>query len=97
MVWDLYISTWKKEIYQKAPEMDLTFWYGSKNKIGLKEMMRREDEENIANGGSKMMPLPVIQEEDMMTIIKRQKNGKAAGTDGIKTETMKYMTKNKKF
>ena len=93
----IYISTWKKDIYQKAPAMDLTFWYGSKNKIGLKEMMRREDEENIANGGSKMMPLPVMTEDDMMIIIKRQKNGKAAGTDGVKAETMKHMAKNKKI
>ena len=53
--------------------MDLTFWYGSSRKIGLKERMRRENEENIANGGSKMMPVPIIKEEDMVRIIKRQK------------------------
>ena len=77
--------------------MDLTFWYGSKNKVGLKEIMRREDEENIANGGSKMMPAPIMTEEEMMKIIKRQKNGKAAGTDGVKAETMKHMARNKKI
>ena len=59
--------------------------------------MRKEDEEDIANGGSRMMPLPVMKEEDLIRIIKRQKNGKAAGTDGVKTETMKHMVKNKKI
>ena len=77
--------------------MDLTFWYGSSRKIGLKERMRRENEENIANGGSKMMPVPIMKEEDMVRIIKRQKNGKAAGTDGVKAETMKHMIGNKKI
>ena len=77
--------------------MDLTFWYGSSRKIGLKERMRRENEENIANGGSKMMPAPIMKEEDMVRIIKRQKNGKAAGTDGVKAETMKHMIGNKKI
>merc|ERR1712121_37476 len=28
-VWRLFISIWKKEIYQKAPKMDLTFRYAS--------------------------------------------------------------------
>ena len=75
----------------------MTFWYGSNNTTGLKEIMRREDAENRANGGSKMMPLPVMTEEEMMNIIKRQKNGKAAGMDGIKAETMKFITRNKKI
>ena len=59
--------------------------------------MRREDEENIANGGSKMMPVPIMTEEEMMKIIKRQKNGKAAEMDGVKAETMKHMTRNRKI
>merc|ERR1712030_126562 len=96
MGWNLFISIWKKEIYQKAPKMDLTFWYGSKNTIRLKEMMRREDDESRANGGSKMMPIPVMTEE-MMKIIKRQKNGKVAGMDRVKAETMKFMTRNRKI
>ena len=25
VVWDLFILVWKRDIYQKAPEMDLTF------------------------------------------------------------------------
>merc|ERR1712030_156820 len=94
--WRLFINSWKKDIYQKEKEMDLTFWYGSNKKTGLKEIMRREDEENIANGGSKMMPAPIMT-EDMMKIIKRQKNGKAVGTDGVKAETMKHMVRNKKI
>merc|ERR1711984_40665 len=71
--------------------------YGSRNKMGLKEIMRREDEENVANGGSRMMPLPIMQEEDLIRIVRRQKNGKAAGTDGVKTEVMKHMIKNRKI
>ena len=77
--------------------MDLTFWYGSRNRMGLKEEMRREDEENVANGGSRMMPLPIMQEEDLIRIVGRQKNGKAAGTDGVKTVVMKHMIKNRKI
>merc|ERR1712030_184603 len=97
MVWDLFILIWKRDIYQKAPEMDLTFWYRSRNKVGLKEIMRREDEENMIKGGSRMMPLPIMQEEDLIRIVGRQKNGKVAGTNGIKTETIKHMIKNKKI
>ena len=77
--------------------MDLSFWYGSDKIVGLKEIMRREDAENRANGESKMMPLPIMTEEEMMNIIKRQKNGKAAGIDSIKAETMKFITRNKKI
>ena len=80
LVWNLFIKTWKEDIYQKAIEMDLTFWYGSNGKIGLKEIMRRENEENIANGGSKMMPAPIMKEEDMVRIIKKnRKTGKQQG------------------
>ena len=43
LVWRLFIETWKREIYQKVTRMDLTFWYGSESKIGLKETMRRRD------------------------------------------------------
>merc|ERR1712030_14460 len=73
---------------------DWTFWYGKGNKPGLKEEMRKEDRRN---GGSKMMPLPIMREEDLTRIVKRQKNGKAAGTDKVKTEVMKHMVKNKKI
>ena len=95
-MWRLFIETWKREIYQKVTRMDLTFWYGSESKIGLKETMRRRDIENRNRGEEKMMPLPVMTEEDMIRIVKRQKNGKAAGIDGVKAETMKFMVKTKK-
>ena len=96
-VWKLFLETWKKEIYQKEPRMNLTFWYGSEHEIGLKEIMRREEAENRARGEERMMTLPIMTEEDMVAIIKRQKNGKAAGVDGIKAETMKFMVKNRKI
>ena len=97
IVWELFISIWKRDIYQKSPEMDLSFWYGSRNRVGLKEEMRREDAENVANEGSRMMPLPIMQEEDLIRIVGRQKNGKAAVTDGVKIEVIKHMIKNKKI
>ena len=97
MVWKTFIAIWKQDIYQKSPEMDLSFWYGTRNRRGLKEEMRKEDEENVANGGSRMMPLPIMQEEDLVRIVGKQKNGKAAGTDGVKTEVMKHMIKNRRI
>merc|ERR1712030_302343 len=97
IVWKLFVETWKNEIYQKSPEVDWTFWYGGRNNPGLKEEMRKEDEEDRRNGESKMMPLPIMREEDLTRIVKRQKNGKAAGTDKVKTEVMKHMVKNKKI
>merc|ERR1712121_280643 len=97
IVWKLFVETWKNEIYQKSPEVDWTFWYGGRNNPGLKEEMRKEDEEDRRNGGSKMMPLPIMKEQDLTRIVKRQKNGKATGTDKVKTEVMKHMVKNKKI
>ena len=37
VVWRIFIETWKEEIYQKVPRMDLTFWYGITEEIGLKK------------------------------------------------------------
>ena len=77
--------------------MDLTFWYGTVNEIGLKERMRREDIENRNRGEGRMMPFPEMKEENLVRIIKKQKNGKAAGVDGIKAEMMKFITRNRKI
>ena len=44
-----------------------------------------------------MMPLPIMQEEDLVRIVGKQKNGKAEGTDGVKTEVMKHMIKNRRI
>ena len=68
--WTLFVETWKKEIYQKSPEVDWTFWYGGRNNPGLKEEMRKEDEEDRMNGESRMMPLPIMEEEDLIRIVK---------------------------
>merc|ERR1711984_55772 len=80
-----------------VPRMDLTFWYGTTEEIGLKETMRREEAENRSRGEERSMPVPVMNEEDLVRIVKKQKNGKAAGIDGVKAETMKFMVRNKKI
>ena len=77
--------------------MSLTFWYGSANTIGLKERKIRENIENMNRGEGRMMPLPEMKEEDLIRIVKKQKNGKAAGVDGVKAETMKHMIRNRKI
>ena len=43
------------------------------------------------------MKFPVIEEEEMMDVIKKMKNGKAAGIDGIRAELMKFITKNEEI
>ena len=48
-------------------------------------------------GQEKMMPLPEMKEADLLRIVRRQKNNKAAGIDGVKAETMKHMIRNKKI
>merc|ERR1712030_213686 len=83
--------------YQKNPRMDLTFWYGTANEIGLKEIMRRKDIENRNKGEGRMMPFPEMKEKDLVRIVKKKKNGKAAGIDGVKAETMKHMVRNRKI
>merc|ERR1711891_51702 len=84
-VWKLFIEVWKKEIYQKSTEVDWTFWYGTRGRPGLKEEMRKEDEEDIANGGSRMMPLPVMKERKK----ERKKTKKEGRKEGRKEERKK--------
>ena len=43
------------------------------------------------------MKFPVIEEEEMMDVIKKIKNGKAAGVDGISSKLMKFITKNEEI
>ena len=84
-----YMDKWKKEIYQKIDRVDFSFWYGTDMLRGKKEEM--EQEELQENSG--IMEKPIIEEE-MMEVIKKMKNGKAAGVDGIRTELIKYITRN---
>ena len=87
------MEAWKEGIYQKTLRIDLTFWYGGENSRGKKFEMTEEEKE-INN---KIMKEPVMTEEEMLEIVNRQRNGKAAGVDGIKTEVMKHLIKNKKI
>ena len=59
--WDPFMSDWKIDIYQKTPRMALDFWYGSTNKIGLKERKIRENIENMNRRQGKIMPLPKME------------------------------------
>ena len=43
------------------------------------------------------MKEPVMTEEELGEIVNKQRNGKAAGVDGIKAEVMKHMIKNKRI
>merc|ERR1711874_252527 len=86
---DDYINKWKQEIYQKTGRINFSFWYGTESMKGKKEEM--DEEEKTENSG--IMKFPVIEEEEMMDLIKKMKNGKAAGVDGISAELMKFITK----
>ena len=88
-MWTQFMEAWKEGIYQKTPRIDLTFWYGRKDSRGNKFEMTEEEKE-INN---KIMKEPVMTEEEMLEIVNRQRNGKAAGVDGIKAEVMKHLIK----
>ena len=55
----------------------------------MKEIMMEEEKKE----DSKIMEEPIM-EEDLVNINK-QRNGKAAGVDGLKAEVMKHMIKNR--
>jgi len=87
-----YLSEWKQKIYQKIGRIDFAFWYGNEIQKGMKEKM--EEDEKKEN--SEIMKFPIIEEE-LMTVIKNMKNGKAAGIDGVSAELMKHITKNEEI
>ena len=72
----------------------LDFWYGTEEEMGLKEKKVRENIENMNRGQSNMMTNPIMKDEDLIRLVNKQKNVKAAGVDGIKAEVMKHMIKN---
>ena len=41
-----------------------------------------------------IMKLPVMTEDELVDIVRKMKNGKAAGIDGIWAELMKYIVRN---
>ena len=83
---DEYLDRWKKEIYQKTERINLS-WYGKAGLKGKKEEMEEEEEK----GESGIMKLPIMEEE--MIDIRKMKNGKAAGIDGIRAELIKHIIK----
>ena len=87
---DEYVDKWKQDIYQKTGRIDFSFWHGTESMKGKKEEMEEEEKQE----NSRIMKFPVIEEEEMMDVIKKMKNGKAAGVDGVSAELIKYITKN---
>ena len=77
--WNPFMPDWKVDIYQKIPRMDLAFWYGTGDEMGLKERKIRENIENMNRGEGKMMPLPVMQETDLVRIVKNRRMVKQQG------------------
>ena len=52
-------------------------------------------EEKEPNSGK--MKLPVIEEEELLGVIRNMKNGKASRVDGISAELMKFLMKDEKI
>ena len=69
------MGDWKAGIYQKTPRISLEFWYGNETTEGLKKEKVREEIENWNQGQSRMMPKPVMTEEDLIRLVKTQRNG----------------------
>ena len=57
----------------------------------MEEMLSEEKDEN-----SGIMKIPIIEEKELMETINNMRNGKAAGVDGIRSELMKFIMKDKK-
>ena len=70
--------------------MDLTFWYGGQNCIGKK----KETEEEKKQENNKIMKEPKMTEKELVNIVNGQKNGKAAGVDGVRAELQKSLINN---
>ena len=85
-----YIDEWKKKIYQKTERIDFSFWHGQEGLKGKKEEMEEEEKE----GDNGIMELPIMKEKDLVDIVRKTKNGKAAGIDGVRAELMKHIVKN---
>ena len=88
-----YIGAWKEAVYQKYERTDFSFWYGNDTTEGSKTRMERE----LQVGNSGIMETPIISEKEFVEVIKRMKNGKASGIDGVPAELMKFIIKNDKI
>ena len=94
-IWDPYIEDWKSTVYQKQERVLKQNWYGNKENKGLKAEII--EEEKMLGERSRMMKMPQMTADDLIRIVGKQKNGKAAGTDCIKAEVLKHLVKNNKF
>ena len=82
-----------KNIYKngrkKTTRKYLTFWYGVQNCIGKKKEMEEEEKQE----NNKIMNEPEMAEKELVDIVNGQKNGKAAGVDGVRAELLKSLIK----
>ena len=70
--WDPFIRDRKIYIYQKKTRISFDLWYGTED-MSLEERKVRENIENMNRGQGNMMPLPIMKEEDLVRIVKKQK------------------------
>merc|ERR1712030_204859 len=94
-IWNPFVDAWKVNLYQKQKRILKEKWYGTKEEEGFKKEIIKEEEE--LGDRSRMMKMPEMTKEDFRRIVNNQKNGKAAGTDNIKTEVIKHLIKNEEF
>ena len=80
------MEAWKERSFQKTGRIDFAFWYG-RNGV-LNTLLEREKA-----GDPDLMKFPQIEEEEMISVIGKMKNGKATGVDGISAELMKLLIK----
>ena len=70
------MRAWKADIYQKTPQIDLEFWYETRNTPRQKETMQKEEIEDKNTGEYRIMQKPEMTEEELIIIVNKQKNEK---------------------
>ena len=90
LVKSIWINGNKKPT-KKTQRFDFTFWYRGEGCIERKKKMAEEEKDK----NNKIMKEPLMTEEELVAIVNKQRNGNAAGVDGVRTELLKHLIKNK--
>ena len=97
-VWQDFLEYWRKNIYQKDNIDIEKLWRGDSKEKGLKvryqNFIRKRKNQRKTDI---MMEIPKITEKELIKRINELKNGKAAGTDGVRAEAYKQIINNKKI